>query len=67
MVASLLSSYLDVEVVVTAPAWRGQDVVASRVQLENISIKGLEVEVTPRTANLAIVDETHTYKKTDQT
>lgn len=62
MAASLLSPYLDVEVLVSAPARRGQDVVASGVQLENISIKGLEVEVAPRTANLAVVDGTHTYK-----
>ena len=60
MAANLLSSYLDVEVAVAAPAWRGQDVVAGGWQLENVPIKGLEVEVSPCTANLAIVDGTHT-------
>lgn len=62
MAASLLSSYLDVKVPVAALAWRGEDVVAGGVQLENIPIKGLEVEIAPRTANLAIVDGTHTFK-----
>lgn len=60
--ASLSSSYLDVEVVVAAPAWGGQDVVAGGVQLEHVSIKGLEVEVSPCTANLTVVDGTHSYK-----
>lgn len=58
----LLSSYLDVEVLVSAPARGGQHVVAGGVQLENIPIKGLEVEVAPCTANLAIVDGTHACK-----
>lgn len=59
---SLVSSYLDVKVLVTAHACRGQDIVAGGVQLENIPIKGFEVVVAPRTADLAIVDWTHTYK-----
>lgn len=60
MASSLLSSDLDVEVLGAAPAWRGQHVVAGGLQLENIPIEGLEVEVAPRTANLAVVDGTHT-------
>ena len=57
-----MSSYLDVKVLVTAHACRSQDIVAGGVQLENIPIKGFEVVVAPRTADLAIVDWTHTYK-----
>lgn len=63
VVAIFPPSYLDVEVVVIAPAWRGQDVVAGGVQLEHISIKGLVVEFAPSTANLAIVDGTYTFRE----
>lgn len=62
MAVSLISSDLDVEVTVHALAKRRQNVVAGGVQLENIPIKGLEVEVAPCTANLAIVDGTHTCR-----
>lgn len=62
MAVSLISSDLDVEVIVAALAQRRQNIVAGWVQLENVPIKGLEVEVAPCTANLAVVDGTHTCR-----
>lgn len=64
MAAGLLPSDLDVEVVVAAPAGRRQDVVTGGAQLEQISIKGLEVEVAPCAANLPVVDGTHSCRDT---
>lgn len=63
LAASTLSSQLDVEVIVTAPACRGQNVVAGGIQLKNIPIKGLEVVVAPCTTDLVVVDGIHTYKE----
>ena len=51
-----LPPHLDVEIVIAALTLRGQDVVAAGRELEDVSIEGLEMVVTPCTADQFVVD-----------
>ena len=51
-----LPPHLDVEILIAALTLRGQDVVAAGRELEDVSIEGLEMVVTPCTADQFVVD-----------